>query len=137
VKKLRITVNGVSYDVDVEVLEDDEDGASYGYHSTSIQVPRPSVSQPVAEPKRASTPTPSAPPSTSSGSNELVSPIAGIVNEIKVNVGSQVKENDILVVIEAMKMNTNINSPVSGKVKEIKVSTGDAVQQGQVLMTFE
>jgi biotin carboxyl carrier protein len=42
-----------------------------------------------------------------------------------------------VVVIEAMKMNTNINAPVTGKVKDILVKAGDPVQQGQLLMVFE
>jgi biotin carboxyl carrier protein len=52
-------------------------------------------------------------------------------------VGDSVKEGDPVIVIEAMKMNTNVASPTTGTVKAINVKSGDAVKQSQVLMTFE
>lgn len=141
-KKLRVTVNGVSYEVDVEVLEDDDEGAiSYGFPATSTMnvAPRPAGgnSVPHAAPAAPSSRPSAAPPVSGDDKNVLTSPIAGVVVEIKVKPGAAVKENDPVVVIEAMKMNTNVSSPVSGTVKEIRVNAGDAVQQGQVLLTFE
>ncbi len=126
-KKLRVTVNGVSYEVDVEVLEDDESGSVYG-----SPVPTAPVVQPPAAPKPVS-PAPAA----SQPAAELTSPIAGVVQKVNISVGDVVKANQPVVVIEAMKMNTNISAPVAGKVKEIKVKPGEAVQQGQVLVIFE
>ncbi len=136
-KKLRVTINGVSYDVDVEILEDDDEGgAAYGYGFTAM--PTAPVAPPVGGgPAPAPTRQPSAPIPTSGAANELTSPIAGVVHDVKVKVGDTVKENQPVVVVEAMKMNTNISSPVNGKVKEIMVKAGDPVQQGQVLVTFE
>lgn len=139
-KKLRVTVNGVSYEVDVEVLEDDDEATgSYGFPATSTTNMSPRVSSGAPS---AAAPAPTARPSAapSSGGDEknvLTSPIAGVVVEVKVKEGAAVKENDPVVVIEAMKMNTNVSSPVSGTVKGIKVKAGDAVQQGQVLLTFQ
>jgi biotin carboxyl carrier protein len=134
VKKLRVTVNGVSYEVEVEVLEDDEEGgAPYGFPQATGVAPRsPNVAseQPKAPQKSAPAPRPSA------GGKEVTSPIAGVVAEVKVSLGDDVKENDLLIIIEAMKMHTNISSPAAGKVKEIKVKAGDAVQQGQILVIF-
>ncbi|NJP06530.1 MAG: biotin/lipoyl-binding protein [Chloroflexaceae bacterium] len=139
-KKLRVTVNGVSYDVEVEVLEDDDEGMGYGYQLTSLpSAPATPMARPAAPAAAPTASAPAARPSAPSGGGDskvLTSPIAGIIVEIKVKEGSTVKENDPLVVIEAMKMNTNINSDVAGTVKEIKVKPGDGVQQGQVLMTF-
>ena len=51
--------------------------------------------------------------------------------------GDAVKRNDVLMVIEAMKMNSNVASPSGGKVRSVEVAVGDTVQQGQVLVTFE
>ncbi len=139
-KKLRVTVNGTSYDVEVEVLEDDDvGGSSYGFppvtsgpRSTTPSTPSAGGSAaPVAAQPKQSTPSPSG------SSKEVTSPIAGVVAEVQVSVGAEVKENDLLVILEAMKMHTNISSPVSGKVKDIRVKSGDAVQQGQILLTFE
>lgn len=142
-KKLRVTVNGVSYDVEVEVLEDDEEGgSSYGFPpATSVPRPQPQASAggggaPPAPARQQPVSAPVSKPSVS-GSNELTSPIAGVIEAINVSVGDSVKENDPLIVIEAMKMHTNISSPISGKVKEVLIKVGDAVQQGQVLLTFE
>jgi biotin carboxyl carrier protein len=140
-KKLRITVNGTSYDVEVEVLEDDDDvGASYGFPpATSVQQPQRSSGAPAGAPSlpKAQQAQPAASTTQRPGSNEVTSPIAGVVNEVKVKVGDTVQEHDLLFVLEAMKMNTNISSPSSGSIKEINIAVGDAVQQGQVLLTFE
>lgn len=142
-KKLRVTVNGVSYDVEVEILEDDEEGgAPYGFPQSTGVAPRPSA-PPAAQPRAASSPAPAgggAPktaPTSGASEKDVTSPIAGVIAEVKVSVGDEVKENDVLLIIEAMKMHTNISSPSAGKVKEIKVKPGDAVQQGQVVVTFE
>ncbi len=141
-KKLRVTVNGVSYEVDVEVLEDDDEATgSYGFPATSTTNIAPrlgSGGSTAAPPAPAPAAKPSAAPSSGGDEkNVLTSPIAGVVVEVKVKEGAVVKENDPVVVIEAMKMNTNVSSPVSGTVREIKVKSGEAVQQGQVLLTFE
>lgn len=140
-KKLRVTVNGVSYEVDVEVLED-EDETNYGFPgATGLNPNRMPTggnsvnSAPTAAPAPAKPSVPRAP--SGDDKNVLTSPIAGVIVEVKVKSGDTVKENDAVVVIEAMKMNTNVSSPVSGTVKDIRVNAGDAVQQGQVLLTFE
>jgi len=142
VKKLRVTVNGVSYEVDVEVLEDeDEIGTGYGFPSSTSAPPAArmptggNAGAPAPAPAPAAAP--AAAPSTGDDKNVLTSPIAGVIVEVKVKAGDSVSENDSVVIIEAMKMNTNVSSPVSGKVKEVRVSSGDGVQQGQVLLTFE
>ncbi len=147
-KRLRITVEGVSYDVEVELLEDDE-VTGYGAVPGTSSGPMLQSPSPVSSPRPTPTPA-SSPPAASTASRdgadssadgktekELTSPIAGILVEVKVKPGDLVKVNDPVVVIEAMKMNTNVHSPVAGKVKEIRVKAGEAVQQGHVLMTFE
>ena len=131
-KKMRVTVNGTTYDVEVELIEDTDGERGYGFPSASR--PRPAAPAPPA-PARASVShvldTPAAPES-----NELTSPIAGMVTEIKVKEGDTVKENDLLMNIEAMKMNTHICSPVAGQIASIRVNEKDGVTQGQVLLTF-
>jgi biotin carboxyl carrier protein len=118
------------YEVEVEVLSDDDEAVVAA--PTSFAAPPPARS---AVPPAVSSST-TTPNTHQSGPGVLVSPIAGIVAEIKVNVGDQVKENDPLVVIEAMKMNSNVSSPVAGTIRAINVKVGDSVRQGQPLLEF-
>lgn len=118
-KKMRITVNGVSYDVEVEMLEDDDvAGSSYGFPQSRAAVPpRPA-------------------PAPAGGPDALTSPIAGLVVEVQVKPGDQVKQDDPILVLEAMKMNTSIRAHRAGTVQEVLVKPGDQVQQGQPLIKF-
>jgi len=122
--KLRITVHGVSYEVDVEILEDD------GIFSSPL--PLPQLKQPtLPQFNHTSQPQPS------ENSNTISAPIAGTVVEIKTKIGQEVKKNDVVLIIEAMKMNTEISSPVNGKVKNIYVKVGQNIKQGDILIEFE
>lgn len=112
--KLRITIQGKSYDVDVQVL--DQGGTA------------------VAAPPSSSTPAHAAP---AGGLEPCVSPIAGTVTQVSVGPGDSVAANQVLLVMEAMKMETNISASGAGVVKAVLVSVGDAVTQGDVLVEFE
>lgn len=68
---------------------------------------------------------------------EVKSALPGNVLRIEVNIGDTINENDVLLVIEAMKMETEIKSPFSGIVKSILVEQGDQIQTGQVLIEIE
>ena len=67
----------------------------------------------------------------------LASPINGIVLEIPVKEGQVVKENDVLFVLEAMKMKTNISTAATGKIKSIRVKVHDTIEAGKALLAFE
>jgi len=126
--KLRISVHGVAYEVDVEVLD-----AGDGFPITGA--PRPRGKQPAAA---GPTPAPSAPASSGGAdAGSVACPIAGIVAEIKCKIGDQVKSGEVLLVIEAMKMKTSIAAPVSGKIKAIPIAIGDNVRENQILVEFE
>lgn len=68
---------------------------------------------------------------------EIKSRVPGTVDDIKVNVGDQVKKMDVLLVLEAMKMEQKIPAPVDGEVVEIMVEKGDRVRAGQVMLVIE
>lgn len=68
---------------------------------------------------------------------DLVSPMAGKVVEVEINVGDQVEVDQEVMVLESMKMDVPVYADVEGKVKEIKVKAGDQVQQGQALAVLE
>ena len=132
--KLNVTVNGTTYDVEVEVL--DEAGVAA---APAVSKPAPARTAPAAAPKAPAPAAPAAPKPApaAAGANTLTSPIPGTVVEISVSVGQQVAAKETMLVIDAMKMNTPIASTSAGKVKQIHVNPGDSVQMGQVLVTFE
>lgn len=134
-KKLLVKVNGQEFEVEVEVLEDD-----------SEQLAPPMMTMPFIRSNEASSsytpfkehkPTHRRPTAGSGDDKKLTSPINGILLEIPVKVGQKVKENDVLLVLESMKMKTNVSSPVDGVIKEILVNVNDNIETGQVLITFE
>jgi biotin carboxyl carrier protein len=134
--KLKITVHGVAYEVDVEVLDA---GEGFPNHSGDHRS-RPRVQSSAANGSTVAPPPPAAAPKpTGNGqsSGSITSPIAGQIIEIKCKPGDPVKENQIVLVIEAMKMKTSIAAPTPGKIKSIPVAVGDSVQESQTLVVFE
>ena len=127
--KFKITVDGKVYEVEVEVSEPEP--------------PHPGYVPPVAPARLPGTvPVPPPPPRPSAApvpdENKVSrSPISGVVVRIAVQVGQTIQVNDVLLVLEAMKMETVITSPVGGKVARVNVNVGDAVQAGQILVEFE
>ncbi|MFP4846199.1 biotin/lipoyl-containing protein [Winogradskyella sp. PE311] len=69
--------------------------------------------------------------------NEIKAPMPGLILEISVNEGEEVKENDALIILEAMKMENVINSPRDGIIKSISVKQGETVDKNSLLITFE
>lgn len=127
IKKLRVTVDGKSFDVTVEAPEE-------------LSAPSPSsapapVSVPAPPPSPA--PTPPGPAAATPGTGDVTSPLAGRVIAVIAQPGQAVKENDHLLTIEAMKMNTFVFAPKAGTVAEIKVAVGDAVLEGQALARIQ
>ena len=61
----------------------------------------------------------------------------GVVLQVNVSIGQEVTEDDSLVILEAMKMESSLVAPSSGVVKNIEVSSGDTVEKGQLLIEFE
>ena len=131
IKRLRVTVDGNSYDVTVELPEETISPA------TAAAPAAPAVAAPAPPPATAPAPTPApaaASPSGPAGPGDVPSPLAGRVTAIVVTVGQEVKEGDHLVTLEAMKMNTFVFAPKSGKVAEIQTAVGSAVEEGQSLV---
>jgi len=69
--------------------------------------------------------------------NVIKAPMPGLILEMSVTVGQEVKENDCLLILEAMKMENSFLSPRAGIIKSISASKGDAVEKGQLLIEFE
>lgn len=140
IKRLRVTVDGNTYDVTVELP--DETSAASGViapPAPAASAPAAPASAPVATPTTtAPTPAPAAAPAPSgpAGPGDVPSPLAGRVTAVVVAVGQEVKEGDHLVTLEAMKMNTFVFAPKSGRVSEIKTEVGATVEEGQSLVTI-
>ncbi len=126
--KLKVTVEGKVYEVEVEVAEPDIT-TGVRYVQTGVAPSAPSVNIPAM---------PSAGHDKVADEGKVCrSPLAGVVSEVHVEVGQEVTADQQLVVLEAMKMFTTITSPVAGKIKSVLVEKTSAVKQGQVLLEFE
>ena len=68
--------------------------------------------------------------------NNIKAPMPGLIIDLKVKEGDVVKPNDVLLILEAMKMENIIKSPGEGIVKSVKIKKGDSVEKGQVLIEF-
>jgi len=131
-KKMRITLSDQVFDVQVELLEDDEDrypGApTPAWSPAAAPAPKAPAAAPVS---RAAAP---AAPKAEAGT--LSAPIVGSVSQILVEVGATVEENQAVIVLDAMKMDTYINAPRKGTVSAIHCRIGESVQVGQKLVSF-
>lgn len=128
--KLKITIDNNIYEVDVEVAEPEPVQA----------VPRGYAAEPapVRVPAAPSAVTPPAPEGTSADEDKVCrSPMNGIVVKVAAQPGQSIQPGDILLVLEAMKMETNITSPIAGRIAKVNVNTGESVQGGQVVVEFE
>lgn len=117
--KLKVTVNGIAYDIEVEVEEQEA-------RPMGAIVIGGSGSQNNAAPTTASV--------RATSANAVTAPLAGSVARILVNEGDEIEAGQVLLVLEAMKMETEITAPAAGKVASILVEPGDAVQGGQALI---
>lgn len=127
-KRLRITVEGVAYDVTVEEL----DAGPGDSRPAPAPVARPAAPRPVAAPPVAAAPVAAAP----AGPGDVPSPLAGTVDSVEVSLGQSVAPGDTLLILEAMKMKTPIGAPRAGTVSAINISAGAAVTEGQALITL-
>ena len=133
--KLKITVDGKQYDVDVEVAQPEHPiyGVGGYFPMSPARVPAPA-------PAFAVPPAPAAGEAPAAPVNEAKvcrSPISGIVVRVTAQPGQQIQVGDGVLVLEAMKMETDITAPVAGKVSAVTVKVGDSVRGGQILVEFE
>ncbi|TNF89984.1 MAG: oxaloacetate decarboxylase, partial [Gammaproteobacteria bacterium] len=123
VESYRVSVNGTQYDVVV------------GPGEADISSITPVSAQPAAAPAAAA-PAPAAAAPAAVGGTELKAPLAGSVIDILVSVGQQVNDGDPVMIVEAMKMETEVRANTSGSVQSIAVNKGDAIAADQLLMTI-
>lgn len=120
-KNYRITVNGTSYDVSVEELSG---GAA------------PVAAAPVVAPAPAAAPAAPAPAAGGAGSIKVSSPMPGKILAVKANVGDSVKKGQVILILEAMKMENEVVAPEDGTIVSIDVTVGASVESGDTLATL-
>ena len=126
--KLRITIDGKTYEADVEILEDEE-----SEHPYVSYMPAPVSYTPPPFPVSPA----SAIDTSADGGKVCRSPVTGLVITVNVAPGQAVLPNDVLMVIEAMKMENQVTATHAATVKSVNVVPGNSVKVHQVLLEFE
>ena len=141
-QKFKFNINGKSYEAVVEETDRNTARVELNGKSYTVQVEKEEaiVSPKIAAVKSSSSAAdfvdaPAQPISGNAGS--IKSPLPGSIAKIKVQEGQAVKAGDVLMTIEAMKMENEVMAPAAGKVKKIYVAEGKAVQQGEALIDLE
>jgi methylmalonyl-CoA carboxyltransferase small subunit len=127
--KLRITIDGKTYDAEVEILE--EEGAGPPFQSY------PPVAMPYSPAPVSGFPGQTNETDNGSGDKICRSPVTGLVIKVNVEPGQQVLPNDLLLVLEAMKMETRVTATHARTVKSVNVTPGNPVRLHQPLIEFE
>ena len=128
-KMLRITLQGKTYEVGVEVIDE----APAPLVAPAPVLKAAPVAAPVVAPVVAPVAAPPAPPQLAGG-HPVTCPMPGLVFKISVTIGQQVAQDQELMVLEAMKMESPVYAPCAGTIASILVKEGDAVSEGQLLI---
>lgn len=121
----KVTVNGTDYTVEWEKPIEEKPVVKVQPTTKPAATPAPAT-----EPKAAA-------PAAPTGGHSIKTPLPGVIISVKVNIGDTVTKGQTVVVLEAMKMENNINADRDGKVVAVQVSKGDTVADGAVLVVLE
>lgn len=125
-KKFMIKVNGTQYEVEVEEIIQETSNLVVG--------PQKALTT-EAKPQQLVKPQEQAQPSVSS--NSIKAPMPGTVLKVSLKTGDQVKKGQVILILEAMKMENEITAPQDGKISNLHVVAGQSVNAGDVLVSFE
>ena len=126
-KKFNITVNGQAYEVEVE-----EVGGAVSAAPAPKAAPAPAAAPaPKAAPAPAAAPAPKA-----AGAATVSAPMPGKIMSVAVKPGDAVKRGQVLLILEAMKMQNEIMAPGDGKVADVRVAAGQSVNTGDVMVVL-
>ncbi len=131
-----VEVNGTSYKVDILGEELNITPRPAAKPAAPVTpAPQPQAAAPVAQPAPVEQPAAPAPTAQPAGNGKpILSPLPGVILDLKVNVGDQVKAGQTVAVLEAMKMENNINAEHDGVVTAIKVNKGDSILEGAEIL---
>jgi len=142
IRKFNVFVDGEYFEVEVEEVGGVPSAITVAPAPppTPAAKPQPSVAPPPPPPPPPA-PAPAAPPKPKAAAPTtgvaIEAPMPGMIVRYEVEEGAQVKEGDVILVLEAMKMENTITTPISGTVKKINFKPGDSVQKGDVLAIIE
>lgn len=125
-KKFNITVNGTAYEVEVEEVK-------AGGAAPVARPAAPVAAAPAPAPAAAPAPAPAAPAAAGAGETAVEAPMPGKVIKVVAAAGTAVKSGDVVIILEAMKMQNEICAPCDGTVKAVNVSAGQTVTAGQAM----
>lgn len=123
-KSYTITVNGTVYDVTVE----EKGGAAGSVAPAPVSAPAKPASAPAAKP---------APAAGAAGSVEVTAPMPGKILDVKAAPGQAVKKGEVILLLEAMKMENEVVAPQDGTIASVNVNSGAMVESGDVLATMD
>lgn len=144
-KEYKYKINGNDYkvavgDIEGNVVQVEVNGTPYNVEIEEKEVKKTTVTsvKPAAAPRTdTGAKVIAKPAAASAGQAAVKSPLPGVINDIKVKVGDSVTAGSVVVILEAMKMENNINAPKDGVVKSILVNKGDSVSEGTDLLVIE
>lgn len=136
-KKFLIKVNGTQYEVEVEEVKDDSVSTVQPVKEVKAAAPSAAPAPAVApelSPKAAAPKTDNTVPS---GASSIVAPMPGTILKVNVNNGDLVKKGQVLLILEAMKMENEIVAPIDGKIASVNVEKGKSVSVGDVMVSLD
>ena len=141
-KEYKYKINGNDYAVCINEVNDTTANITVNGEEFKVEWEKPKEEKPVVKvqpvaTKPAPAPVTTAAPAVAAKGNAIKTPLPGVIIDVKVNVGDVVKKGETVVVLEAMKMENNINADRDGKVVAVQVAKGDTVADGAALIILE
>ncbi|WP_196603220.1 biotin/lipoyl-containing protein [Pectinatus haikarae] len=124
-KKFNVTVNGNSYEVEIEEVK--------GAAVPAASVPKAAPAAPVVSAPKAA---PAAPAAVPAGGTTIAAPMPGKITKVIAAVGQAVNAGDVVLILEAMKMQNEITAPAAGTVKAVNVEVGKSVKAGEAMVVL-
>ena len=137
-KEYKYKINGNEYNVAVEELEGNKANVTVNGKTYEVELDKPAkpaVTKPVARPAAAPAAAPAPRPAAAGGAG-IKAPLPGVILDIKVKVGDAVAKGQTVAILEAMKMENNINADREGTVVSINVEKGQSIAEGTDIITL-